>query len=219
MAKVLIVEDDRAISDLIRLNLNLVGHTCIQAFDSDEAKALVNSDLVDLILLDVMIPRVDGFTLLEQRAFGNTPTILVTAKALLADRVQGLRLGADDYIVKPFETVELLARVDAVLRRTQKNDTDFMIQDTVISLKEHTASVEGKEVELTNREFELLTVLLQNRNIALSREQLLDLAWGYDYYGDTRTVDVHIVKLRKKLHLEAVIKTVYKLGYRLEWKI
>lgn len=219
MAQILIVEDDGAINDLIRLNLNLVGHTCLQAYDSDEAKALAEQNSIDLILLDVMIPKTDGFRLLEQRAFGDIPTILVTAKAQLSDRVQGLQLGADDYIVKPFEAMELLARVDAVLRRTKKSDTTFTIQDTVISLEEHTVLVGGQEVDLTNREFELLTVLLQNRNIALSREQLLDLAWGYDYYGDTRTVDVHIVKLRKKLHLETVIKTVYKLGYRLEWKV
>jgi len=218
MAKILIVEDDQAISDLISMNLKLVGYEPIQIYDGKEAKSALESFRPDLILLDVMILGIDGFTLLEQKTFTDIPVILVTAKNMVSDKVNGLKLGADDYIVKPFEAVELLARIEAVLRRTRKTERTFTIQDTVIYLEERIATVKGEPVDLTNREFDLLTVLLTNCNLALSREKLLELAWGYDYHGDTRTVDVHITKLRKKLHLENAIKTIYKLGYRLELK-
>lgn len=234
MAKILIVEDEKEISDLLVMNLKLVGHTCKQAFDGNEAKSLLLQWQPDLALLDVMLPGSDGFSLLEQRVLGEIPVILLTAKSATADKVKGLRLGADDYITKPFEAVELLARVEAVLRRTGSSQRVFTIgvdagaddtgdfggaagrHSTVIYLDRRIATVDGVEVELTNQEFALLEVLIENRNLALSRDKLLDLAWGYDYYGDTRTVDVHITKLRKKLKLEQVIKTVYKHGYRLE---
>ena len=216
MEKILIVDDEKSINDLIFMNLKLVGYNCTQAFDSNEAVTQVEAEKPDLILLDVMIPFKDGFTLMEQNAFKDIPVIFLTAKGNITDKVKGLKLGADDYIVKPFETVELLARVEAVLRRTKPLGEIFSIDDTVVYLDEHTVALCGKPVDLTNREFELLSVLIHNCNLALSREKLLDLAWGYDYFGDTRTVDVHITKLRKKLKLENHIKTVYKLGYRLE---
>jgi len=217
MAKVLIVEDEKAISDLIMMNLTLVGHECMQAFDGNEAIMALERETPDLILLDIMIPYIDGFTLIQQEIFKKIPVIFVTAKSNTADKVKGLKLGADDYIVKPFETVELLARVEAVFRRVKPSKRIFVIGGTtVINLDEHTAEADGVEITLTNREFELLETLINNRNFALSREKLLDLAWGYDYFGDTRTVDVHITKLRKKLNLEEHIKTIYKYGYRLE---
>lgn len=141
----------------------------------------------------------------------------MTAKDSVADKAKGLNLGADDYITKPFESVELIARVDAVLRRTQKFfKSEFIIENVSVNILERKVRVNNTEVELTNREFMLLEVLINNRNIALSRERLLDLVWGYDFEGDVRTVDVHITKLRKKLGLGKYIKTVYKLGYRLE---
>ena len=217
MAKILIVEDEKSINDLILMNLSLVGHKCKQAFDGNEAFNVLNKYNPDLILLDVMIPYIDGFSLMQKKAFKEIPVIFLTAKDSVADKVKGLNLGADDYITKPFEAVELIARVDAVLRRTKKfMKSEYIIGNVFVNILERKVKVNDKEVELTNREFMLLEVLINNRNIALSRERLLDLVWGYDFEGDARTVDVHITKLRKKLGLENYIKTVYKLGYRLE---
>lgn len=217
MAKILIVEDEKSINDLILMNLSLVGHTCYQAFDGVQAVSALNECNPDLILLDVMIPYRDGFSLMQEKVFKEVPVIFLTAKDAVADRVKGLNLGADDYITKPFEAIELIARVDAVLRRTKKFlNSEFIIGNVFVNVLERKVKVNNTEVELTNREFMLLEVLIKNRNIALSRERLLDLVWGYDFEGDTRTVDVHITKLRKKLGLVNYIKTVYKLGYRLE---
>ena len=216
MANILIVEDEQSISDLILMNLRLVGHIGRQAFDGVEAVTVLEEFQPELVILDVMLPYRDGFSLMEQKVFSNIPVIILTAKDSIIDKVKGLKLGADDYIVKPFEAVELLARVEAVLRRIKPSERTYTIGKTIIYLDKRTVSVDGIAVELTNREFELLEVMINNRNIALSREKLLDLAWGYDYFGDTRTVDVHITKLRKKLSLEDYIKTVFKVGYRLE---
>ena len=216
MANILIVEDEQSISDLIQMNLKLVGHTCRQSFDGVDAIAVSEKFHPDLVLLDVMLPYNDGFSLMEQKAFSNIPVIFLTAKDTITDKVKGLKLGADDYIVKPFETVELLARVEALLRRVKPTERILNIGKTFIYLDQRTVTVDDVPVDLTNREFELLEVLISNRNIALTREKLLDLAWGYDYFGDTRTVDVHITKLRKKLNFEDCIKTVYKVGYRME---
>ncbi|NLK52527.1 MAG: response regulator transcription factor [Syntrophomonadaceae bacterium] len=214
MANILIVEDERPINELIKRNMNLVGHKCVSAFDGKEALASVERHSFDLVLLDVMLPELDGFDVLERIA--GIPTILLTAKNSLPDRVKGLNMGADDYLTKPFEILELLARVDAVLRRTRKENESFEMDNVKIQFDSRQILVDGKIVECTPQEYQLLEVLVRNRNIALSREKLLELAWGYDYEGDTRTVDVHIQKLRKKLGLENRIKTVYKLGYRLE---
>jgi len=219
MAKVLIVEDDKTINDLVLMNLRIVGHECVQAYSSSEAVSMMEKERPDLVLLDVMIPEHDGFSLMEKKAFGGIPVIFLTVKGGIADKVKGLKLGADDYITKPFEAVELLARVEAVLRRSKPAERIFNIGTTSIHLDKRIATVDGEPVSLTNREFELIEVLLSNRNLALSREKLINLAWGYDYLGDTRTVDVHITKLRKKLNLEDHIKTVYKLGYRLEVQV
>ena len=216
MANILIVEDEKSINDLIMMNLKLVGHTGKQVFDGKEALSALEEFRADLVILDVMLPYEDGFSLMENKTFENIPVIFLTAKASTVDKVRGLKLGADDYIVKPFEAVELLARVEAVLRRTKQSERVVTVGSTVIYLDQRTVTVDETPVELTNREFELLEVMLNNRNIALSRDKLLDLAWGYDYFGDTRTVDVHITKLRKKLGFENCIKTVYKHGYRLE---
>ena len=216
MANILIVEDEQSISDLVLMNLRLVGHTCRQAFDGVEAIAAMEEFHCDLVLLDVMLPYKDGFSLMEQKAFTQTPVIFLTAKDSTSDKVRGLKLGADDYIVKPFEAVELLARVEALLRRTKPAERVCTLGNTNVYLDQRTVTVDGVPVDLTNREFDLLEVLISNRNIALSRQKLLDLAWGYDYFGDTRTVDVHITKLRKKLCLEECIKTIFKVGYRME---
>lgn len=215
MAHILIVEDEKSINDLIAMNLELVGHTSEQVYDGDEALSRLKTDTYSLIVLDVMLPGMDGFGLIRHADPG-TPVIFLTAMGNLSDRVKGLKLGADDYIVKPFETVELLARIDAVLRRTRRVSQLFALDGAVVDLDSRVVTVHGREVEMTLREYELLETLIKNKNMALSREKLLQLVWGYEYIGETRTVDVHIQKLRKKLNWDNRIKTVYKMGYRLE---
>lgn len=214
MARILVVEDEIAINELICRNLKLVGHTCAAVFDGEAAVAELNRQRFDLVLLDIMLPRLDGFGVFEQTR--SIPTIFLTAKSGLSDRIKGLTMGADDYITKPFEMLELLARVEAVLRRTMTARNSFEVGGVRIDFDARQILCGGRIVECTPKEYDLLETLVINRNIALSRERLLELVWGYDFEGDTRTVDVHIQKLRKKLGLEKHIKTVYKLGYRLE---
>ena len=216
MAHILIVEDDKSINELIAMNLKLVGHTYVQVFNGADAVGMALEKNFDLILLDIMLPGIDGFEVIKR--IPSAPIIFITAKDGLEHRLNGLKLGADDYIVKPFEMLELLARIEAVLRRTQKHTAVFSLENAVIDLTGRLAKVNGIEVDLSPREFELLEVLIKNQNIALSRDKLLELAWGYDYGGETRTVDNHIQKLRSKLGWENHIKTLYKLGYRLEVK-
>ncbi|MBQ7776426.1 MAG: response regulator transcription factor [Lachnospiraceae bacterium] len=215
MANILIVEDEEAINQLIKQNLRLAGHTCTQVYDGQVAKEVLEAPGdFDLIIMDVMLPHIDGFTLMQY--VRKVPVIFLTAKSQLEDKITGLTSGAWDYLTKPFEMLELIARVNLVLQKTQKESTGIRIGDVFVNLEARTVSRSGEEIELAKQEFDLLEILIRNRNIALSREKLLDLAWGYDYMGDTRTVDVHITKLRKKLNLEQYIKTVYKTGYRLE---
>jgi len=217
MAHILIVEDDIEINKLIARNLNLVGHTYLQAYDGNEAIKMVEENSFDLILLDIMLPRVDGFNVIKK--IDSEPVIFITAKDGLEHKLNGLKLGADDYIVKPFEMLELLARIDVILRRTQKTISEFCLDNAAVNLVDRTVTVNGEEIYLPPREFELLEVLIKNQNIALSRDKLLELAWGFDYLGETRTVDNHIQKLRRKLGWEERIKTIHKLGYRLEVKV
>lgn len=216
MANILIVEDELAISELIKQNLLLVGHRCDCAHDGEQAVSMLAQGDYDLMLLDIMLPKLDGFEVFKRR--GGVPTIFLTAKGGLTDRVSGLTMGADDYIAKPFEMLELLARVGVVLRRTGSQHNSFTLQDVKIDFDSRTVSRNNHTADCTPKEYELLETLVQNRNIALSRDKLLELVWGYDFEGDTRTVDVHIQKLRKKLGWESQICTVYKLGYRLEAK-
>lgn len=215
MAKILIVEDERAIAELLRRNLTLTGHACSVAMTGKQAIERLSDGNFDLVLLDVMLPDMDGFAVME-RAGGDVPTIFLTARGGLHDRVRGLNMGADDYIVKPFELPELLARVQAVLRRTRKMERTYRLDETFIDFEGYSVTVAGDPVDLTPQEFALIETLVLNRNIALSRDKLLAMAWGMDFLGDSRTVDVHIQKLRKKLHFEDRIRTVYKVGYRLE---
>ena len=213
MAKILVVEDDRHINELIRRNLKLAGHECVCCFDGEQAAQKISESQYDLILLDVMLSGMSGFTLIEK--VQGTPVIFVTAKGELKDKLLGLSLGAEDYIVKPFEMLELLARVNVILRRSQR-DEDVRLGSVHVDLNKRTVEMNGHEVALTPQDYNLLEVFIRNKNIALSREKLLELAWGYDYEGETKTVDVHVQKLRKKLGLEHMIKTITKLGYRLE---
>ena len=216
MSHILVVEDETAIAELISMTLELVGHRSSLATDGEQAIQIMDQKAVDLVLLDVMLPETDGFALLSQFQQRNIPVIFLTARSSVADKVHGLRLGADDYITKPFEAAELLARIEAVLRRTGRAAVTFSYQGVEVSLQERKVTVQGQPVELTAQEFNLLEVLIQNRNIALSREKLLEMAWGYNYVGESRTVDIHIQRLRKKLGWEDCLKTVFKYGYRLE---
>jgi len=214
LAKILIVEDEKPINNLIKKNLELVGHTCVCVFDGEKALDEIGSQSFDLILLDVMLPKMDGFEIIQD--ISDMPVIFLTARSDVKDRIKGLQLGADDYIVKPFDMLELQARVESVLRRTHKLDNTFKLGDVEVDMKGRQVLLSGACVDFTPQEYTLIETLINNRNIAMSRERLLEIAWGYDYSGDTRTVDVHISSIRRKLMWEDTIKTVYKLGYRLE---
>ncbi len=214
MERILIVEDDKNIRELIRMNLQLAGYHCTLCRDGKEMEESLSGGKFDLILLDVMLPGLSGFDLIGRCS--GIPVIFVTAKEELQDKLNGLTLGAEDYIVKPFEMMELIARVNVVLRRFRQGETCFNLGGVTVNLDQRQVFREEREIDLTPREFSLLEVLITNRNIALSRDKLLELAWGYDYEGETKTVDVHIQRLRKKLGWEKYIRTVIKLGYRLE---
>ncbi len=177
MATILIIEDEEAINELVKRNLQLVGHQCVSAFDGKTAVSTLRNQIFDLIILDIMLPGFDGFAVIKQA--NKTPTIFLTAKSNLPDRVMGFSLGADDYLTKPFEMLELLARVEAVLRRTQKSACSFEAGDVKIDFSSHQVFHNGRAIECTPKEYELLEVLVNNRNIALSRERLLELVWGY----------------------------------------
>ena len=213
MANILIAEDERAINDLIKLNLSLVGHKCEQVFDGAAALERALSGEHDLVILDVMLPELSGFEIIGQI---KTPVIFVTARVSVEDRLRGLKLGADDYIVKPFEILELVERVKAVLRRTKGESEVFEFDGIRVEFDTRRVYKDGTEVILKPKEFELLSAFITNRNLALSREKLIELVWDFDYEGDTRTVDVHVQKLRQKLGISERLKTVYKTGYRLE---
>ena len=214
MAVILIVEDDKKINELIRRTLAMSGHTGLTAFSGREALKAAQENRPDLILLDIGLPDADGLSLMKQ--FDGIPVICVTAKGEVSNRVKGLMGGAEDYIVKPFALEELIARIQVVLRRNHKEQTLYRIGDTEIDLKSGIVKRNGAIVELASQEYGLLKTLRENKNIALSRSRLLDLAWGMDYEGEERTVDVHIRRLRQKLGMEESIKTIFKYGYRLE---
>lgn len=214
MAKILIVEDEKAINDLVKFNLELVGHDCYQVFDGETGLEEALKLKYDLIILDVMLPKHSGFEIMEY--IDETPVIFVTAKSTPADKIKGLRLGADDYITKPFDIVELVERVKAVLRRTKADSKVFEFDDIRVEFNNRRVFKADVEVELKPKEFDLLEALINNRNLALSREKLLRLVWKYDYEGDSRTVDVHIQRIRQKLGISDRIQTVYKTGYRFE---
>ena len=216
MIQILIVEDEKPISNLIRMSLTRAGYSCTCVYDGNAAADLLEEKPFDLILLDVMLPGVDGFELMDYIRPLGIPVIFITAKNSVTDRVKGLRMGADDYIVKPFEVLELLARVDVVLRRVGRDKTQLRYDDITLSLDERVARKAGKKVALTPKEFDLLALLIRNVDIALSRDKILAVVWGYTYEGETRTVDIHIQQLRKKLGLKEHIKTVNRIGYRLE---
>ena len=216
MLKVLIVEDERPISDLVELNLTASGYACPCAYDGMEAADLLERYTYDLVLLDVMLPGLSGFDLMDQIRPLGIPVIFLTALGTTADRVRGLRAGADDYLVKPFEVVELIARVESVLRRAGKGDEHFTVGDVDIDVRSMQVTKGGVPVQLTRKEYELLLLFVRNPNIALFRDTIYERVWESDFLGDSRTVDLHVQRLRKKLGWQDRLSAVYKVGYRLE---
>ena len=216
MIQILVVEDEKPISNLIAVNLRKAGYACDCVFDGMAAADALDKNVYDLILLDVMLPKVDGYELMNYIAPLEIPVIFLTAKASVTDRVKGLKLGADDYLTKPFEIIELLARVETVLRRYHKTENVLTVDDLVIDTASRTVKRNGEQINLTKKEFELLLLFVRNKNIALYRETIYERIWGGEYMGDSRTVDLHVQRKNKKIGWEHKIVTVYKVGYRLE---
>ena len=219
MKPILIVDDEAPIRALIRLTLERAGYTCDEAATGTEAADKIEANTYDLALLDIMLPGPDGYELLDYLRSVQTPVIFLTAKTAVADRVRGLHLGADDYITKPFEPTELVARVEAVLRRCAPKTPAQVLRAGALELnpEEHTVTVDGARVALTYKEFELLKLFLSNPGTAFTRDQLFNAVWGMDFVGETRTVDMHIRTLRQKLgSCGNLIETVRNVGYRLE---
>ena len=217
MLRILVVEDDEAIARMIAVNLECSGYTPAVFHDGKEAAdALAEDSDYSLALLDVMLPGMDGFQLFKVVHGKGIPAIFLTAKDDVVSKVTGLRGGAEDYIVKPFEVLELMVRIEKVLERTGALKKTETICGLDVDFEAMQVKRDGEELHLTSMEFKLLEVLIHNRNKAVSREKLLALVWGADFMGETRTVDVHIAQLRKKLGLEEAIHTIPKFGYRLE---
>ena len=216
MLKVLIVEDERPIADLVEMNLTASGYACTTVYDGIAAADLLEKNAYDLVLLDVMLPGLSGYDLMEQIRPLHIPVIFITAQGSTADRVRGLRAGADDYLVKPFEIVELIARVESVLRRAGKGDEHFSVGDVEVDVRSMQVTKGGVPVQLTRKEYDLLLLFVRNPNIALFRDTIYERVWESDFLGDSRTVDLHVQRLRKKLGWQDRLSAVYKVGYRLE---
>lgn len=215
--RILIVEDDKGISDAVALNMQFVGYDYLTFDDGKKAAEYLEGDhAFDLALLDIMLPGIDGFELFSYMEKYNIPVIYMTAKTDSASEIKGLRDGAEDYIVKPFDMLTLMVRIEKVLRRTGKLNTVYRVRDIEVNSESRIVTKNGEMIELQPLEFDVLLILLKNKNLTVSREQLLSEVWGYDYMGETRAVDVKISSLRKKLDLGDAIKAIPKLGYRLE---
>ena len=216
MKRILIVEDDEAIANLLRMNLMKSGYECEMAEDGEKAADLLEVNFYDLVILDIMLPKMNGYEVLEYAKSLEIPVIFLTAMGETAQRVRGLRMGAEDYICKPFEITELLARVETVLRRYKKTDARMCLLDIVIDTESRMVFQNGKQVDLTLKEYELLLLFVRNKNRALYRETIYENVWGGEYPGTGRTVDLHVQRLKKKLGLEEHITAIYKVGYRLQ---
>lgn len=223
--KVLIVDDDKNICDLLRLYLEKEGYSVILSHDGEEAVVKFNALKPDIVLLDVMLPGLDGWQVCREiRKKSNIPILMITAKSDTFDKVLGLELGADDYIVKPFDSKEVIARIKAVVRRTGQSPAEMEVREVrydklSVNMTRYELKVDGKVVDAPPKELELLFYLASNPNWVYTRDQLLDEVWGFEYYGDSRTIDVHIKRLREKL--EGVsdkweLKTVWGVGYKFE---
>ncbi len=216
MIKILIVDDERTICDLIDINLSAAGYDCRTVQDGLKAIELIEREHFDLILLDIMLPGADGYDIMEYIRPLKIPVIFITAKNAVKDRVKGLKLGAEDYLVKPFEVVELVARVEVVLRRYNIANKQLTAGDVIVDMEAHKVTKGGKLIALTNKEYGLLVLFMQNKNVALFKERLYEKVWGDEYLLGSRTLELHVQRLRKKLNWEDNLVAVYKVGYRLE---
>ena len=216
MVKILIAEDEEPIANLIRMNLKKAGYACECAYDGQEAADRMEEGHYDLLLLDIMLPKINGYELMEYAKSIQLPVIFITAMDSTENKVKGLKMGAEDYLAKPFEIVELLARVEAVLRRYNKIGRMLHILDVDIDLSSRTVMQDNQQILLTLKEYELLLFFARNPNIALYREVIYEQVWEKEYTGDSRTVDLHVQRLKKKLGWDKHICAVYKIGYRLE---
>ena len=216
MIEILIVEDEMPISELLRLSLTKAGYHCICAMNGIEAANRIEKESFDLILLDVMLPGMDGFALMDYIQDLGTPVIFITAKNAVSDRVRGLRMGAEDYIVKPFEILELLARVEGVLRRHGKLAATVSAGGVEINTLAMTASRDGVEIPLTRKEYDIALLFARNPGIVLYKSTIYERVWGGEYPESTRTVELHVQRMKKKLGWETCLKPVFALGYRLE---
>ena len=216
MIRILAVDDERPIAELLRLSLGRAGYDCICAYDGIEAANLIEKEPFDLILLDIMLPGIDGFELMDYIRSTGIPVIFLTAKNAISDRVKGLRMGAEDYMIKPFDVLELLARVEGVLRRHGKLQTAIQIGDLHINTLSMQVIRGGKEVPLTRKEYELLLLFARNLGVVLSKNTIYERVWGGEYPENTRTVELHIQRMKKKVGWDDRIKPVYGIGYRLE---
>ena len=216
MNRILVVEDDTSISNVIEISLRNAGYLCDCVYDGTSVSGQLEQEVYDLALVDIMLPGPDGFSLMEYFNYYHVPVIFLTAMGDVQDKVRGLKLGAEDYMVKPFEMLELLVRIEKILERTGRAKRILTIKNIQADLQSHQILKDGIPVNLKPLEYDLFILLLQNKNIALGREELLKRVWGEEYLGESRTVDVHIGQLRKKLELYDEIKTIPKLGYRLE---
>lgn len=216
---IMIIEDDKAIANLIKMNLDLEGYETIIYYNGENALGDIELKKPDLILLDIMLPGIDGFTFQSKIKDENIPVIFLTARTNLEDKLLGLKLGADDYITKPFDNRELILRIKAVLRRIKPSDSVNIIELGVFKLilNQHTFYLNERKIYLTLKEYQIIKYLMENHKKVFSREELLNLVWGFDYYGDSRTVDMHIQRVRKKLgKYKNTIKTIYGIGYKLD---
>ncbi|MBO4862899.1 MAG: response regulator transcription factor [Eubacterium sp.] len=219
MIKLLIVEDEKAISDLMVMNLTRAGYNCTALYNGkDAADLLEENQSFDLILLDIMLPEINGYELMEYIRPMGIPVIFITAKAALDDRVKGLTSGAEDYIVKPFEIVELLARINIVLRRFNKTDSILTYKDYSIDVENRIVKCNDTEIKLTPKEFDLFVLFVRNLNITLFKDKIFETIWETEWQPESRTVDLNVQRLRKKLNLKNELITVYSTGYRLTEK-
>lgn len=216
MIKILIVDDEKSICDLIDINLSAAGYQCKTVQDGLEAIGLIEGEPFDLILLDVMLPGADGFDIMDYIRPLRIPVIFITARTAVRDRVRGLKAGAEDYLVKPFDVVELVARVEVVLRRFHKTDSILQAGDVIVDTEARKVTKAGKPVILTNKEYGLLVFFIRNKNVALFKDVLYEKVWEEEYMGDSRTLELHVQRLRRKMGWEQQLAAVYKVGYRLE---
>ena len=214
MNRILVIEDEKSIADMIKLCLTKNGYICETVNDGMTAAEIIEQKRYDLVLLDVMLPEIDGYDLIEYIKQYKIPVIFVTAKSSVADRVKGLRLGAEDYIVKLFDLEELLARVETVLRRYDKTQRIINVGKIRIDTLSRSVYLDGGSVKLSTKEYDLLLLLVRNQNIALYREYIFEEVWQEPYYGNTRTIDLHIQRLKNKLNLGDAVEAVYKVGYK-----